>query len=104
MARQTKHFITLGDMKAVVLECKGCNSNLSFPFAASTTAQLPASCPNCGAPWDQLGSPTGFSAIIAQFITRTRGLKEALEGQHSAAVGYTMSVEVDIEKPAARAL
>jgi hypothetical protein len=99
MAKETKNFIELGDMKAVVLKCKQCASTMSFPLAGPT--HVPASCTNCGRDWDQSGSSTGFNAIVAQFITRTRGLKEAFEGPVSAAVGYTMSMEVDIEKPIA---
>jgi hypothetical protein len=98
MAKKTKHFIELGDMKAVVLECKQCASSTSFPFAAPM-AVIPTSCPNCNTPWDQTGSPQGFNAIVGQFITRQRGLTNAFGGEVSRGVGYTMSIQVDLGLP-----
>jgi hypothetical protein len=68
---------------------------MSFPLS-SRTIRLQASCPSCGRDWDQSGSPTGFNAIVEQFITRQRGLRMALEGQLAAAVGYTLNIEADI--------
>lgn len=98
MPKQTKHFIGLGDMKKVVLECKQCKSSMSLPFADGPI-NLRQSCPNCGADWDVSGSSTGFNALVENFINRKRGLKNALDGQFAASVGYTVSIEVDIEDP-----
>jgi hypothetical protein len=100
MAKQTKHFIALGDMKAAVLECKQCSSSLTFSFGSEHT-HIPPSCPNCGGDWDQSMSSGGFNRVIEQFIAFQRRLKISFDGQNAAALGYTMSVEVDIEEPAA---
>jgi hypothetical protein len=98
MAKKTKHFIELGDMKAVVLECKQCASSTSFPFSAPTTV-IPTSCPNCNAPWDHSASPQGFNAIVGQFITRHQGLTRAFGGEVSRGVGYTISIQIDLGLP-----
>jgi hypothetical protein len=98
MAKKTKHFIALGDMKAVVLECKHCGSNMSYSFASQTT-QLRQVCSNCGGDWDLSMSAAGFNRVIEQYISWQRRLKIALDGQDADALGYTMSIEIDLGGP-----
>jgi hypothetical protein len=96
MAKQTKHLIALSDVKAAVLDCKHCGSNVSFPFARNR--RIPASCPVCSGDWDRTLSST-HSDSIGKFMALQRGLREALEGPHQSTVGYAMSLEINIEEP-----
>lgn len=96
MAKQTKHLVGLSDVKAVVLECKHCESSVSFALARNRA--VPASCPVCGGDWDRTHSPTGFNAIVGDFITRQRRLQDAFAGPVASSVGYTVRLEVDIKE------
>jgi hypothetical protein len=44
---------------------------------------------------------TGFNAVVDQYMSRHRTLREAFEGPNSKGVGYTMSLQVGLsDQPA----
>ena len=97
MAKQTKHFIALDDLTAVVLECTHCSSIVSIGFSFSESTVSLESCPICNTPWKK--HETGKA--VKRFIADQRAFKEALNGQDPTVLGYKVSLQVDLAKPTA---
>ena len=114
MAKQTKHLITkrllkISDVKAVVLTCTRCKSDVILTVAGST--RVPLSCPACSDEWNLKGPPTGCDNVVGDYMSRHRSLPGANRRVSNDATpptlgeatalnrGYTMSLEVDIKEP-----
>ncbi len=57
MTIETRQYIELTDILAMVVVCEGCSASLSLPIN-SDVLRLPLNCPNCGAEWSQPPAPT----------------------------------------------
>jgi transcription elongation factor Elf1 len=94
MPRQTKQLIEFGDVKAVVLNCKHCNSSVSFSIEGFN--RIPVTCPACGQDWDTTMSANGYNAHIEEYMNSHKKLQKALIAPVAEGIGYTASLEVEL--------
>src|ERR1700722_15117710 len=93
MTSQTKHYIVLGDLLGLRLQCKGCDSALSLPLENIGDA-IPQKCPNCKNEWFNPNAQRTASAPVLAFVDVYRRLQEAFHSGKPVTAGFSLNLEV----------
>jgi hypothetical protein len=97
MTSERRVLVGFNDVRAVVLECKACQSRLSLTAATAATTNV-ATCPSCGHAWlsatrisgSFAAQPSGrFLAIFADLV------REVMSVDAATAPGVRVLLEID---------
>jgi hypothetical protein len=92
MTFENKIVVGLDDIKAVIFECRNCQTRVSVK---PDKLRIPCRCPHCGDPWKSeiVGSVTAEMSPYARFCT---ALTQCIAPQHGAAP-FTILLEFEGE-------
>ncbi len=100
MTVERRIVVSLGDIRAVIFQCKACATRVAvLPEKLDDATALLDKCSVCDAAWWSQNATKLLAKPAASFVVFLRALRQIGTPEASETVGFTLSLEFDEPQP-----